>query len=119
MIEVIIVSLAAVLVALETPAAVGRGMVLDAGGGLSDAQHTPGSFRRVPGQPILAVQILSDVDDFGRIDDRAEWNLDRVRPVTGRAGEVRLLGPVGKTRRAAHAQVGDARRVPGEHAVEL
>src|SRR5208337_4816733 len=42
-IEMKVVGLAAVLVALEPPSAIRRGMVLDARGGLSDAQNHPRS----------------------------------------------------------------------------
>ena len=119
MVEVIVVSLTAVLVALESPATIGRGMVLDAGSGLTDAQHHPCSFRRVPGQPLLAVQVFGDVEDFGGVDDRPARHLDRIWTESRITGEVGFLGPMGKARRAAQPHVRDARRMPGEHAVEL
>ena len=79
MVEMEVVGLAAELVAFESQAAIGRGMVLDARGGLSDAQNHPRSLRRVPGQAAVGVHVLGDIDDFRGIDDGPRGHFHRIR----------------------------------------
>ena len=60
----------AVFVALQTSSAVRGRMVLNADGGVPDAENGPVAGGSLPVQAALRVHVLRDVDDRGRVDNR-------------------------------------------------